>query len=173
MTVPNNKASPTFAAGLRLIVVPVGLVVAFCTLLVFGLVWFNDEHRLVTRQMTWQCMGTLDTGNGTYPHVESVNLWFVENSYFQEEVSGPSLCADLKSSGQTNVAVIFDTWGNKWVGLHGYYIQTISLGAKQLTIYDNGSGGFRDNTGGYGNFNSEDDKRANPQKYRFPPDTFR
>src|SRR4051794_32308712 len=32
----------------------------------------SDEHRSVTKQMGWQCVGIEDTGNQRFPHVESI-----------------------------------------------------------------------------------------------------
>jgi hypothetical protein len=69
--------------------------------------------------------------------------------------------------------VTFDTWGNRFVGLHGYDTTAISVGAKRLQIYDTQQGGFHEDDPHYGNFDSEQDKKLHPEKYKFPIDTFR
>jgi hypothetical protein len=147
--------------------------VALCSLLLLALCFFSDEHRSVTRRMGWLCTGIRDTTDPNFLHVESIKLWFVVNPHYEESASGPSLCADLRALGQPDVVVTFDTWGNKFMGLHGYNTTKISVGTKQLKVYGAESSGFHDDTGHYGNFNSEQDKKLHPEKYRFPLDTFR
>jgi hypothetical protein len=123
--------------------------------------------------MGWRCVQTSDTNQPKYPHIETIDLWFIANPNYREIASGPSLCADLKSSGQPQVTVTFDTWGNRFTGLHGYDTIEMSSGKRQLKIYGTESGGFHDDTPHYGNFDSVQDKKIHPEKYRFPIDTFR
>jgi hypothetical protein len=131
-----------------------------------------DQHHSVTKEMGWQCTGTADTGNQTYPHVEGVKLWFLENPRYEERASGPSLCADLNSSGQPTVAVTFDVWGNRMQGLHGYDLTGITLGSKALKLYSSESGGYHGDPR-FGNFDSKADEEKHPEKYRFPLNVYK
>lgn len=131
-----------------------------------------DQHQAVTKQMGWQCTGIADTGNARFPHVEGVKLWFLENPRYEERASGPSLCADLKASGFTDVAVTFDVWGNRIQGLHGYDLTGIAVGSKLLKVYGGESGGFHGDPH-YGDFDSAVDAKKHPEVYRFPIDVFR
>ena len=71
------------------------------------------------------------------------------------------------------MVVTFDTWGNRFAGLHGYDTIGISVGTKRLQIYDMQQGGFHDDDPYYGSFTSAQDKKMNPEEYRFPVNTFR
>ena len=99
-------------------------------------------------------------------------MWFLENSHYEEGASGPSLCAGLQASGRPDVAVTFDVWGNKSMGLHGYNLSSISVGSNELKVYGSSSGGFHGEPG-YGNFDSKADEKQHPEVYRFPLEVFR
>jgi hypothetical protein len=131
-----------------------------------------DEHRSVTKQMGWQCVGVVDTRDKKFPHVEGIKLWFLDNPHYEEHASGPQLCAELAASGRPDVAVTFDVWGNRFNGLHGYNLTTIAVRSKLLTLYGSESGGFHDDTWHYGNFDSKIDQKQHPEVYRFPLDVF-
>jgi hypothetical protein len=132
-----------------------------------------DRRQSVTKQMGWECVGAEDTGNRTFPHVETIKLWFLENPRFEEHASGPSLCVDLHASGESAAAVTFDVWGNAYYGLHGYDMTGIAAGSKRLALYGSGSGGYRDPDQHYGNFSTETDKKQHPELYRFPLEVFK
>ena len=121
--------------------------------------------------MGWQCVGTENTGDAKFPHVESIKMWFLENTHFEERASGPSLCSDLTASGRPDVAVTFDVWGTRLNGLHGYDLKSIAVGQKQLRVYGSESGGFHGDPS-YGNYDSEVDRKKHPEVYRFPLDVF-
>jgi hypothetical protein len=151
---------------LRCLVFSIGAVlIAACLIFLYSI---SDEHRSVTAQMGWACVLTEGTGSPKFPHVEIVKMWFLQNPHFEERASGPHLCQDLKASGQDQIAVTFDVWGNKMRGLHGYDGAGISVQAKQLQIYEFGSGGFHGDAS-IGNYNSAD----HPEVYRFPLDVFK
>jgi hypothetical protein len=158
------------AAGLTVLLIAV--------VIVFSAWWLyprvHDEHRTITRRMGWQCTGITDTSDPRHPHVESAKFWFIDNPRFEEHESGPTLCADLQNApAKADVEMTFDTWGNTRLGLHGYDTIKLEINGKPTTLYGGESGGFHDDDPHYGNFNSVEDKRLHPEKYHFPPDTFR
>jgi hypothetical protein len=143
-------------------------------LVLLVLIWLlYDRHRTVTSRMGWQCAGASDTGNARYPHVETAIFWFRDNPRYHETASGPSLCADLSAAGKPDVDMTFDTWGNAFLGLHGYDTVALAANGKKIVLYGGESGGFHDDEPHYGNFNSDEDKKTHPEKYKFPIDTFR
>lgn len=103
--------------------------------------YLHDQHRTVTRRMGWKCIGVEDTKYPQYPHVEAAAFWFKDNPRYEEQASGPTLCADLKASGVSDVEMTFDTWGNRFIGLHGYNTTRLTANGKGIVIYDSSSGG--------------------------------
>lgn len=146
------------------------LIPCFCLVTAFLLL--TDEHRSVTARMGWACVAVEDTGNAQYPHVELAKFWFRENPRYEERATGPSLCADLKALGATDVEMTFDTWGNRIWGLHGYDTTKLTADGKEIALYGSESGGYHGDPS-YGNFNSVDDMKQHPEKYKFPIDTFK
>lgn len=122
-----------------------------------------NQHRSLTKQMGWQCIEVLDTGNPKFPHIEGIKMWFREDPHFEERASGPSLCRDLRRSGQADVAVTFDAWGFPGLGLRGYNIVGITIGSMPLTVWGSESGGFHGDPT-YGT--------TRPKMHRFPLDVF-
>lgn len=123
--------------------------------------------------MGWQCVEVVETEYQKFPHGEMIKLWFLDNPRFEERASGAKLCAELTATGQPDVAVTFDVWGNRFNGTHGYNLSGITVRAKRLELYGSHSGGFHDDTVHYGNFDSNVDQREHPEVYRFPLDVFR
>lgn len=148
------------------------IFVISCLGLIAAASLLTDQHRSITRRMGWKCVGIEDTGNVQYPHVEVAAFWFRDNPHFEERASGPRLCADLRASGASDVEMTFDTWGNRFVGFHGYDTTKLTANGKEIILYDSLSGGFHDDEGHYGSFNSDEDKKLHPEKYKFPIDTF-
>jgi hypothetical protein len=131
-----------------------------------------DQHRPITRCMGWKCVSVADTKYVQYPHVEVAAFWFRDNPHFEEQASGPRLCADLQASGASDVEMTFDTWGNRFWGFHGYDTTKLTANGKDIVFYDSSSGGFHDDEAHYGSFSSAQDKKQHPEKYKFPIDTF-
>ena len=131
-----------------------------------------DEHRTVTKQMGWKCVAVEDTELAQYRQVEEAAFWFRDNPRYEERATGPRLCADLQASGATDVEMTFDTWGNRFWGFHGYDTTKLTANGKDIALYDSSSGGFHDDEPHLGTFNSEEDKKQNPKKYKFPIDSF-
>jgi hypothetical protein len=144
----------------------------FCLGLIAAALLFTDEHRSVTARMGWACVAVEDTGNAQYPHVETAKFWFRDNPRYEERASGPRLCSDLQSSGASDVEMTFDTWGTRLWGLHGYDITMLTANGKRVALYDSWNGGYHGDPH-YGNFNSDEDMKQHPEKYKFPIDTFR
>jgi hypothetical protein len=133
-----------------------------------------DEHRIVSRRMGWQCTGITNTSDPRQSHVESAKFWYIENPRYEERESGPTLCTDLENaSSNADVEMVFDTWGNTTLGLHGYDTIKLVINGKSTPLYGGESGGFHDYETHYGNFDGREDKRLHPEKYHFPPNTFR
>jgi len=132
-----------------------------------------DQHRSVTKEMGWQCTGVTDTKYERFPHVESIKMWFLENTHYEERATGPRLCADLEQSGKPTVAATFDVWGNGLQGLHGYDLTSIAIGSRKVEIYEGGGGGFHDDRVHIGNFNSEVDRKEHPEFDHFPLNVFK
>jgi hypothetical protein len=132
----------------------------------------HDQHRTVTRRMGWKCVTVEDKGNVQRPHIEVAAFWFWDNPHFEERAMGPMLCADLQTSGVSDVEMTFDTWGNLFWGFHGYNTTKLTASGKEIVLYDNWSGGFHDDEGHYGSFSYVEDKKQHPEKYKFPVDTF-
>jgi hypothetical protein len=132
-----------------------------------------DQHRTIARRMGWKCVSVADTKYVQYPHVEVAAFWFRDNPHFEEQASGPRLCADLQASEASDVEMTFDTWGNRFWGFHGYDTTKLTASGKEIVLYDSSSGGFHDDEGHYGSFSYTEDKKQHPEKYKFPIDTFR
>lgn len=135
----------------------------------FALYSHSDEHRSVTENMAWQCVASGGASGQNFPLIETVRLSFLKNPHHRMMVSGPHLCSDLKTSGQTYVAVTFDVWGNRVRGLHGYNPTGMAVGSKRLTGYEFGLAEFRDDPGHYGPYPSS----RRPDADRFPLEVFR
>jgi len=147
--------------------ITIGTVLAGAFL--FALYSLSDEHRSVTENMEWQCVAS---GSASYQHsplMESVRLSFVKNPRHRMMASGPHLCSDLKTSGQTYLAVTFDVWGNRVRGLHGYNPTGMAVGSKQLEGYNFGLAEFRDDPGPYGARLGV----KHPDQDRFPLEVFK
>jgi len=134
-----------------------------------GVYCFSEEHRSVTEQMGWQCTGVTDTKYPAYPHIESAKFWYLKNPRYEENATGPNLCADLQAANQPSVSVTFDVWGSKMRGLHGYDGVGVAAGGRQFKIFEFGSGGYHDDTPHYGNYSSAGDLAAG----YFPLNVFR
>jgi hypothetical protein len=148
------------------------VVVIFCIGLITAVLLLTDEHRSVTARMGWECVTVEDTGNAQYPHVEEAKFWFRENPRYEERATGPRLCADLQASGASDVEMTFDTWGTRIWGLHGYDTEKLKANGKEIVLYGSESGGYHGDAG-YGSFNSVEDMKQHPEKYKFPIDTFK
>lgn len=64
---------------------------------------------------------------------------------------------------------MFDVWGNRVAGLHGYNPTGMAVGSKPLENFNFGATEFRDDTVRYGDYRSSD----HPDEYRFPLDVFK
>ena len=109
-----------------------------------------DQHRAITSRMGWKCVSVQDTAYIQYPHAEIAAFWFRDNPHYEEQASGPSLCADLRASKASDVEMTFDTWGNRFWGFHGYDTTKLAANGKQITLFDSSSGGFHDDEPHYG-----------------------
>ena len=148
------------------------VVVIGCICFITAAACLIDQHRPITRRMGWKCVSVADTKYVQYPHVEVAAFWFRDNPHFEEQASGPRLCADLQGSGASDVEMTFDTWGNRFWGFHGYDTTKLTANGKDIVLYDSSSGGFHDDEAHYGSFSSAEDKKQHPEKYKFPIDTF-
>lgn len=165
--VPRERALSRRLTVKRAVLITAGtmLVGAF----LFALYSLSDERRSVTENMEWQCVASGSASDQNSPHIESVRLSFLKNPRYRMMVSGPHLCSDLKTSGQTYVAVTFDVWGNRVRGLHGYNPTGMAVGSKQLKGYVFGSSEFRDDIGRHGDHQSSE----HPNEHRFPLEVFK
>jgi hypothetical protein len=148
------------------------VVVIGCICFITAAACLIDQHRPITRRMGWKCVSVADTKYVQYPHVEVAAFWFRDNPHFEEQASGPRLCADLQGSGASDVEMTFDTWGNRFWGFHGYDTTKLTANGKDIVLYDSSSRGFHDDEAHYGSFSSAEDKKQHPEKYKFPIDTF-
>jgi hypothetical protein len=88
--------------------------------LLFAALRTEREVRVrVTKLMNWECAP--EHYMPAYPEAQPVRFKYVENSHYEEVVSGRGLCDQLKNEGKTVVAVEYQLWGDHIHGLRGFH----------------------------------------------------
>jgi len=72
----------------------------------------------VAKLMSWECAP--EHYMPAYPEAQPVRFRFVEDTHYEEVVSGRGLCDQLKNGGKPVVTVEFELWGDKVRGLRGW-----------------------------------------------------
>src|SRR5579863_173985 len=72
----------------------------------------------VAEPMSWECVP--EHYMPAYPEAQPVRFRFVEDTHYEEVVSGRGLCDQLKNGGKPVVTVEFELWGDKVRGLRGW-----------------------------------------------------
>jgi hypothetical protein len=87
-----------------------------------------NRQRVIKVEMTWECAP--DQYKSWAPDAQPVRFKYVADPQYEEVVSGPGLCDQLKASGKKVVVVEYEAWGDYFHGLVGY--NEISVDGKPL-----------------------------------------
>lgn len=98
------------------------------TIALLALLTGCNRQRVIKVEMTWECAP--DQYKSWAPDAQPVRFKYVADPQYEEVVSGPGLCDQLKASGKKVVVVEYEAWGDYFHGLVGY--NEISIDGKRI-----------------------------------------